>query len=70
MASKKIIHCRFCDSALPKDVIALNKKIRDIEVKDGIYRWLTCMAEYLECSEEELVDKIEEFKAEGCKLFS
>ena len=63
-------YCRFCDSALPKDVIALNKKILDIEVKDGIYRCLTCMAEYLECSEEELVDKIEEFKAEGCKLFS
>ncbi len=70
MASKKIIHCRYCDRTLSKDEIGLNKKILDSEVKDGIYRCLTCMAEFLECSEEELVDKIEEFKAEGCKLFS
>ena len=70
MASKKIIHCRFCDRTLSKDEIGLNKKILNIEVKDGIYRCLTCMAEYLECSEEDLVEKIEEFKAEGCKLFS
>ena len=62
-------HCRFCDRTLSKDEIGLNKKILDSEVKDEIYRCLTCMAEYLECSEEELADKIEEFKAEGCKLF-
>jgi biotin operon repressor len=29
-----------------------------------------CMAEYLECSEDDLREKVEEFKREGCKLFS
>ena len=28
-----------------------------------------CLADYLECTVDELLDKIEEFKAEGCKLF-
>ena len=27
------------------------------------------LVEYLECGEEELREKVEEFKAEGCKLF-
>lgn len=30
---------------------------------------LSCLAEQLEVTEEELVDKINEFKEEGCKLF-
>lgn len=30
---------------------------------------LSCLAERLEVTEEELVDKIEEFKEEGCTLF-
>jgi len=30
---------------------------------------MDCLAEYLGCTVEELLDKIEEFKEEGCKLF-
>ena len=30
---------------------------------------LDCLAEYLDCTVQELLDKIEEFKEEGCKLF-
>lgn len=30
---------------------------------------LSCLTEYLGCTTEELVDKIEEFKEEGCTLF-
>lgn len=33
------------------------------------YYCLSCLAELLEVTEEELLDKIEEFKEEGCKLF-
>ena len=30
---------------------------------------MDCLAEYLGCTVEELLEKIEEFKEEGCKLF-
>ena len=30
---------------------------------------MECLADYLGCTVEELLDKIEEFKAEGCTLF-
>ena len=30
---------------------------------------MDCIAEYLGCTVEELLDRIEEFKEEGCKLF-
>lgn len=30
---------------------------------------LNCLADYLEVTAQEILDKIEEFKAEGCKLF-
>lgn len=61
--------CKICECPLSNDERGLNQKILDVDVKRGIWRCLTCMADYLECEEEELRDKIEEFKAEGCKLF-
>ena len=30
---------------------------------------LDCLAEYLDVSTQDILDKIEEFKEEGCKLF-
>ena len=30
---------------------------------------MDCLAEYLGCTVQDLLDKIEEFKEEGCKLF-
>ena len=61
--------CKICGRELTKDETGLNKKIFDGDVKNGIWRCLSCMADYLECDEDELKEKIEEFKAEGCKLF-
>ena len=61
--------CKICVRELTKDETGLNKKILDGDVKNGIWRCLSCMADYLECDEDELKEKIEEFKAEGCKLF-
>lgn len=62
--------CRICSRPLTKDEHGLNNKILERDAKNGFWRCLTCMAEYLECEEEELKEKIEEFKIQGCKLFS
>ena len=63
--------CRYCDKTpLSKDEIGLNKKLFESEVRQRLYMCLPCMANYLECSEDDLREKIEEFKAQGCKLFS
>lgn len=62
------IKCVSCfKENLDKDSIALNKKLlgKDIE---GFY-CLECLAEYLNTTVRELMDKIEEFKEEGCTLF-
>lgn len=61
--------CNICGRELTKDESGLNKKILDGDVKRGIWRCLTCMAEYLECDEGDLGEKIAEFKLQGCKLF-
>ena len=61
--------CRICGRVLTKDEVGLNKKILDGDVKNGVWRCLSCMAENLECEVDELEEKIQEFKAEGCKLF-
>ena len=33
------------------------------------YYCLTCLADFLDVSAQDILDKIDEFKAEGCKLF-
>lgn len=61
-------NCVICEKqALDKDTIGINKKLLGEEVEN--YYCMGCLAGYLECSVNELLDKIEEFKAEGCKLF-
>ena len=60
--------CYVCGKgALTKDEIGLTKKL--IDKKSKIFYCITCLAESLEVTEEELVAKIEEFKEEGCTLF-
>ena len=62
------ITCELCGASdIEKDVIALNKKLFNKDVKK--FYCLSCMAEVLGATEEDLLDKIEEFKDEGCKLF-
>lgn len=64
----EIKKCYVCGkSPLTKDEIGINKKI--IDKKATRFYCLPCLAEFLEVTEEELLAKIEEFKAEGCKLF-
>lgn len=60
--------CYVCDKEnLSKDEIGLTKKLISKESKN--FFCLSCLAEQLEVTEQELKDKIEEFKEEGCKLF-
>lgn len=64
------VKCGFCGRSLLNDEVGLMRKIFESDAKRGVWRCLTCMADYLECEEDELREKIEEFKSEGCKLFS
>ena len=60
--------CYVCGKEhLTKDEIGLTKKI--IDKKSTTFYCLSCLAEYLEVTEEELIAKVEEFKNEGCALF-
>ena len=62
------IDCVICGKEhLEKDTIGINKKMLG-EIIDNFY-CMDCLAEYLGCTVQELLDKIEEFKEEGCKLF-
>lgn len=60
--------CYVCGKTpLSKDEIGLTKKL--IDKKTEKFYCLSCLAEYFEVTEEELLFKIEEFKEEGCTLF-
>lgn len=53
---------------LDNDTIGINKKLLGLHIVN--FYCLDCLAEYLDCTVQELLDKIEEFKEEGCKLFN
>lgn len=63
-----IINCVICGKKdLSKNEIGINKKILG---KDSInFYCIDCLADYLGCTVDELLDKIEEFIEEGCILF-
>lgn len=65
MAVKK---CYVCGKEpLTKDEIGLTKKL--IDKKSTSFYCISCLAELLEVTPEELLAKLEEFKEEGCTLF-
>ncbi len=65
MAAEK---CYVCGKLpLLKDEVGLVKKL--INKKSSKFYCLSCLAEYFEVTEEELIAKVEEFKEEGCTLF-
>lgn len=64
----KKITCAACGKEqLTRNEIGINKKLlgEDIEY----FYCLDCLAEYLEVTVQDIIDKIEEFRNEGCKLF-
>lgn len=63
------ISCISCQKKdLDKDTIGINKKLLGESI-DTFY-CLNCLADFLDVTVEDLLDKIEEFKEEGCTLFS
>ena len=65
---KKALVCVSCGKqGLSKNEAGINKKLLGMDVRN--FLCLPCLAAYLEVSERDILDKIEEFKAEGCKLF-
>lgn len=52
---------------LDKDTIGINKKMLGTSIKN--FYCMECLADYLGCTVEDLIEKIEEFKDEGCILF-
>ena len=52
---------------MSKDEIGLNKKLLGRKIVR--FYCLSCLANYLEITPEELLAKVEEFKMQGCELF-
>lgn len=52
---------------LNKDTVGINKKLLGRNISN--YYCMECLADYLGCTVDDLLDKIEEFKSEGCTLF-
>ena len=64
-----MIECSSCrKKPLSKDEFGICKKLLGKSKK--AYFCLDCLASYLDTTVDDLVEKIEEFKEEGCKLFS
>jgi biotin operon repressor len=64
----KVEHCIACQKKnLDKDSMGINKKLIGENV--NTYYCMDCLADYLGCTIQNILDKIEEFKEEGCKLF-
>lgn len=64
----KQINCFVCGREnLSVNEIGLNKKLLGRTIKQ--FHCMTCLADYLEISIEDLTDCIQQFKDEGCVLF-
>lgn len=60
--------CRSCRKApLSKDEVGICKKLLGEDTET--FMCLDCLAAYLDCDVDALLEKIEEFKDEGCVLF-
>lgn len=59
--------CIVCNSNVEGDVIGLNKKLIGSDIKK--FFCLECLSNYLDVTPEELLDKVQEFKDQGCTLF-
>ena len=56
-----------CNKGLEKDEIALCKKLLGRKTKQ--FLCIDCLSEYLNTDQDLLLQKIEQFKDEGCTLF-
>ena len=66
--AKKNFKCIVCEkSPLSKNEIGITKKLLGKQSKS--FYCLECLANFLEVEPQDILDKIEDFKNEGCKLF-
>ncbi len=66
---KKRVDCIACGTkGLNKDTIGINMKLLGEDINN--FYCMNCLADYLGCEVQDILDKIEEFKEEGCKLFT
>ena len=66
--AKKIFNCIACGkSPLTKNEIGITKKLLDTQSKN--FYCIDCLADFLEVESQDILDKIEDFKNDGCKLF-
>lgn len=64
----KKVNCIACGKVgLVRNEIGINKKL--LGDNENNFYCLDCLAEYLEVTPQDILDKIEEFKEEGCTLF-
>lgn len=69
MKKDKAYKCIACgQDHLDKDTVGINKKLIGENVTS--FYCMDCLADYLGCEVQDILDKVEEFKEEGCKLFS
>lgn len=60
--------CASCGKdMMKKNEIGINKKL--LGEKTSAFYCMDCLAEYLGVTVQDIQDKIEEFKEQGCKLF-
>lgn len=59
--------CLKCARELTSDEIGLHKKMINRGATE--FMCLSCLARYYDCSEELLLQKMEQFRAQGCTLF-
>lgn len=65
----KNLSCLLCGQhPINKDEYAICIKLLGENIEN--FYCLNCLAEYLEVTTEDILDKIEEFKSEGCNLFN
>ena len=66
--AKKIFNCIVCGKrSLTKNEISITKKLLGIKSKN--FYCIECLANFLEVEPQDILDKIEDFKNDGCKLF-
>ena len=63
---KKRVFCE-CGKALKKDEVALSRKLIDVDTEE--FYCISCLAEFIGCTIQDLREKIQEFKEQGCTLF-
>ena len=66
--AKKIFSCVACGkNPLTKNEVGITKKL--LGTRSGNFYCVECLADFLEVEPQDILDKIEDFKHDGCKLF-